>query len=97
MTALPTRTYKENNDMGNLNFDPLFDASLPETERPGRKVERMPSSHKNSKFNEDKHKASKIRDTGLNIASKIITVAGVILCIAVVAAVAVFGWQAAGF
>lgn len=83
--------------MADLDFDPLFDPSMPENERVSRKVEQMPSSHKNSRLEQNRHHARKIRDAGFNAISKFIGFIGVIVCLAVVLAVAYFGWKAAGF
>lgn len=83
--------------MADLNFDPLFDSSMPENERAGRKVERMPSSHKHDRFSENTHKARQIRDAGFSFVSKLINIIGIIVCVIVICAVAYFGWKAAGF
>lgn len=83
--------------MADLDFDPLFDPSMPENERVSRKVEQMPSSHKNSRLEQNRHHTRKVRDAGFNMVSKIIGFIGAIVCIAVVIAVAYFGWKAAGF
>lgn len=83
--------------MADLDFDPLFDPSMPDNERVSRKVEQMPSAHKNPRLEQDRDRARKIRDAGFKAANRLIDFLGVLLCVAVVAAVAYFGWKAAGF
>lgn len=83
--------------MADLNFDPLFDASMPDDQRAARPVEKMPSAHKKSRLEEKRHAARQVRDSSFGFLSKLIGVIGVIACIAVMIAVAYFGWKAAGF
>lgn len=83
--------------MADLDFDPLFDASMPDDQRAARPVEKMPSAHKKSRLEEKRHAARQVRDSSFGFLSKLIGVIGVIACIAVMIAVAYFGWKAAGF
>lgn len=83
--------------MADLDFDPLFDASMPDDQRAARPVEKMPSAHKKSRLEEKRHAARQVRDSSFGFLSKLIGIIGVIACIAVMIAVAYFGWKAAGF
>lgn len=83
--------------MADLNFDPLFDASMPDDQRAARPVEKMPSAHKKSRLEEQRHAARQVRDVSFGFLNKLIGIIGVIACIAVMIAVAYFGWKAAGF
>lgn len=83
--------------MADLDFDPLFDASMPDDQRAARPVEKMPSAHKKSRLEEKRHAARQVRDSSFGFLNKLIGIIGVIACIAVMIAVAYFGWKAAGF
>lgn len=83
--------------MADLDFDPLFDASMPDNQRAARPVEKMPSAHKKSRLEEKRHAARQVRDSSFGFLNKLIGIIGVIACIAVMIAVAYFGWKAAGF
>lgn len=83
--------------MADLDFDPLFDASMPDDQRAARPVEKMPSAHKKSRLEEKRHAARQVRDSSFGFLNKLIGIIGVIACIAVMIAIAYFGWKAAGF
>lgn len=83
--------------MADLDFDPLFDASMPDDQRAARPVEKMPSAHKKSRLEEKRHAARQVRDASFGFLNKLIGIIGFIACIAAMIAVAYFGWKAAGF
>jgi hypothetical protein len=68
--------------MPNLNFDPLFDPSLPDDDHKEREAPRINDKHESNVFLEKNEESSESRNRMLNAINRLINVAGSLLCVA---------------
>jgi hypothetical protein len=67
--------------MPSLNFDPLFDPSLPDDDQKEREAPRINDKHESSVFLEKNEENNESRNRMLNTFNRLINVMGSLLCV----------------